>query len=71
MAAHHIVFGVNETVRYTYRLRPGAPAQRTLLAEWHRCRWLWNEAVHQQRSGRRPTFGTLSKQLTAARARTR
>ncbi len=42
---------VIETVRYTYRLRPGAKAVRALLDEWHRCRWLWNEAVHQQKTG--------------------
>lgn len=57
-----------EIVRYTYRLRPGAQAERALLAEWHRCRWLWNEAVHQQRTGRRPTWPKLQKMLTAARA---
>jgi putative transposase len=57
-----------ETVRYTYRLRPGAVAERALLAEWGRCRWLWNEAVHQQKSGRKPTLCKLSKPLTAARA---
>ncbi|GAA3747409.1 RNA-guided endonuclease TnpB family protein [Plantactinospora mayteni] len=61
--------GVGETVRYTYRLRPGATAEAALLAEWGRCRWLWNEAVHQQRSGCRPTFCKLSKLLTEARAR--
>ncbi|WP_203833664.1 RNA-guided endonuclease TnpB family protein, partial [Actinoplanes campanulatus] len=43
-----------ETVRYTYRLRPGRQAQAALLAEWSRCRWLWNEAVHQRKSGREP-----------------
>ena len=57
-----------ETVRYTYRLRPGAVAERALLAEWGRCRWLWNEAVHQQKTGRKPTLCKLSKMLTAARA---
>jgi putative transposase len=56
-----------ETVRYTYRLRPGAMAERALLAEWHRCRWLWNEAVNQQKTGGKPTFCKLSKMLTAAR----
>ena len=56
-----------ETVRYTYRLRPGAQAAAALEAEWHRCRFLWNEAVHQQKSGSRPTFGKLSTMLTAAR----
>ncbi|GAA3735294.1 RNA-guided endonuclease TnpB family protein [Plantactinospora mayteni] len=61
--------GVDETVRYTYRLRPGATARAALLAEWGRCRWLWNEAVHQYKTGRRPTLGKLSKLLTEARAR--
>lgn len=63
-----IIDGVFEIVRYTYRLRPGAQAQRALIAEWHRCRWLWNEAVHQQKTGRKPTLCKLSKLLTAARA---
>ena len=60
---------VVETVRYTYRLRPGRIARAALLAEWNRCRWLWNEAVHQQKTGRKPTFGRLSRMLTEARAR--
>jgi putative transposase len=55
-------------VRYTYRLRPGAAAESALVDEWHRCRWLWNEAVHQQKSRRKPTLCKLSKLLTAARA---
>lgn len=59
---------MSETVRYTYRLRPGRQAQTALLDEWGRCRWLWNEAVHQQRTGRKPTFGKLSKMLTEARS---
>lgn len=64
-----IVFRVAEVVRYTYRLRPGAVAERVLISEWHRCRFLWNEAVHQQRTGSKPTFGRLSRMLTEARAR--
>ncbi|MGW0433373.1 RNA-guided endonuclease InsQ/TnpB family protein [Micromonospora sp. NPDC003197] len=60
---------MEETVRYTYRLRPGATAVAALISEWGRCRWLWNEAVHQQKSGNKPTFGKLSKLLTEARAR--
>jgi putative transposase len=60
---------VGEIVRYTYRLRPGARAERALMAEWHRCRWLWNEAVYQEKSGRKPTLCKLSKLLTQARAR--
>lgn len=31
--------------RYTYRLRPGVTAERALMSEWHRCRWVWNRAV--------------------------
>jgi transposase len=58
-----------ETVRYAYRLRPGRQAQAALEAEWHRCRWLWNEAVHQENSGIKPTLCRLSKMLTAARVR--
>jgi putative transposase len=70
MAQRCIVTRVSfETVRYTYRLRPGAAAERALTAEWHRCRWLWNEAVHQQKSGRRPTICKLSRLLTEARGR--
>ena len=57
-------------MRYSYRLRPGATAERALLEEWHRCRFLWNEAVHQFRAGRKPTFSKLSKLLTEARKRT-
>jgi putative transposase len=60
---------VIETVRYTYRLRPGAQAEAELLAEWGRCRWLWNEAVQQQKTGRKPTFCKLSKMLTEARGK--
>lgn len=55
-------------MRYTYRLRPGAQAENALVSEWGHCRWLWNEAVHQQKSGNKPTFCSLSKLLTAARA---
>jgi putative transposase len=64
-----IVSDVEEIVRYTYRLRPGAHAERALLDEWHRCRFLWNEAVHQQKSGNKPTFCKLSKLLTDARGK--
>ena len=55
-----MVVTVFETVRYTYRLRPGAQAERALLTEWGRCRWLWNEAVHQHKAGRKPTMCKLS-----------
>ena len=56
-----------ETVRYTYRLRPGRQAEAALFAEWGRCRYLWNEAVHQQRTRRPASRGRLGKLLTEAR----
>ena len=56
-----------ETVRYTYRLRPGKQAEEALTAEWNRCRFLWNEAVHLQKTGQKPTFARLGKMLTATR----
>lgn len=56
-------------MRYSYRLRPGADAVRNLEAEWHRCRFLWNEAVRQNRLGAKPTLCKLSKLLTAARGK--
>lgn len=58
-----------EVVRYNFRLRAGSSAERALLDEWHRCRFLWNEAVHLQKTGARPTSGKLSKQLTETRRR--
>ncbi|MFD0365295.1 RNA-guided endonuclease InsQ/TnpB family protein [Nocardia sp. GCM10030253] len=60
---------MDEVVRYSYRLRPGVRAERALVSEWHRCRFLWNEAVHQQKSGGRLSFGKLGKLLTEARGR--
>jgi len=60
---------VIETVRYSYRLRPGVQAEGALLAEWNRCRFLWNEAVHMQKTGQRPNFAGLCKLLTEARGR--
>lgn len=59
---------VEETVRYTYRLRPGARAVDALISEWHRCRYLWNDAVEKMRAGERTSLGSLSKALTAKRA---
>ena len=59
---------MEETVRYTYRLRPGVQAVDALIAEWHRCRFLWNDAVAQMRAGGRVSPGALSKGLTAKRA---
>ena len=35
--------------RYTYRLRVSSTARTGLLAEWARCRWVWNECVAMSR----------------------
>ncbi len=55
---------VSTTLRYNYRLRPGAQAVEVLNAEWHRSRWLWNQMV-SSRKERRPFF--RSSDLTVAR----
>jgi len=61
-----IVVGMSTTVRYNYRLRPGVQAERVLLADWGRTRWLWNELVAAKKDrSRRLLKGT---DLTAARA---
>ncbi|MFC4059109.1 RNA-guided endonuclease InsQ/TnpB family protein [Planomonospora corallina] len=36
--------------RYTYRLRPSSTARAALLAEWDRCRWVWNQCVATSRA---------------------
>ena len=67
--------------RYTFRLRVSSTARTALLAEWDRCRWIWNECVAKSRQiyihGKahpddRLTCGPaqLDKMLTEARART-
>ncbi|MFE5485358.1 RNA-guided endonuclease InsQ/TnpB family protein [Streptomyces sp. NPDC056527] len=67
--------------RYTYRLRVSSTARTTLLAEWDRCRWVWNEAVAKSRQVHthnkanpddKLTCGPaqLDKMLTEARAMT-
>jgi putative transposase len=35
--------------RYAYRLRLSSSAHRMVLAEWNRCRWVWNECVARSR----------------------
>lgn len=36
--------------RYTYRLRVSSTAEKALLAEWGRCRWVWNQCVATSRA---------------------
>ncbi|MHB9858264.1 RNA-guided endonuclease InsQ/TnpB family protein [Streptomyces sp. YIM S03343] len=66
--------------RYTYRLRVSSTARKALLAEWDRCRWVWNECVAKSRAvhalnrahpNDRLTCGPaqLDKMLTESRAR--
>ncbi|HTR91483.1 MAG TPA: transposase [Trebonia sp.] len=35
--------------RFTYRARASTTAERMLLAEWGRCRWVWNQCVAESR----------------------
>ncbi|MFC9843163.1 RNA-guided endonuclease InsQ/TnpB family protein [Streptomyces sp. NPDC060223] len=69
--------------RYTFRLRVPSTAHTLLMAEWDRCRWVWNECVAKSKqvhawNKNRPegtdkrTCGPaqLDKMLTEARART-
>ena len=74
--------GVGESglARYTYRLRVSSTARTALLAEWDRCRWIWNECVAKSRQVHasnkacpddKLTCGPaqLDKMLTEARAK--
>ncbi|MBW1596385.1 RNA-guided endonuclease TnpB family protein [Streptomyces sp. JJ38] len=63
--------------RYTYRLRVSSTARAGLMAEWARCRWIWNECVAMSRkvharnrdAAKRTMCGPaqLDKMLTEAR----
>jgi putative transposase len=63
---------VMSTVRFTYRVRVSAVAERALLAEHDRCRWVWNECVAEAkrawREKRECGPAGLSKKLTEWRA---
>ncbi|RKN76144.1 transposase [Streptomyces klenkii] len=60
--------------RYTYRLRVSSAARTALLAEWGRCRWIWNECVARSQKahadGEKCGPARLDSMLTEARART-
>jgi putative transposase len=65
-------------VRYTYRLRLSAGVERLLLAEWDRCRWVWNQCVEASNAAHRVSVDAgvkaecgpaqLDKRLTGWRA---
>ncbi|WP_329250816.1 transposase [Streptomyces sp. NBC_01478] len=58
--------------RFTYRLRVSSTARGALLAEWGRCRWVWNECVARSkrayRDGEMCGPALLDKMLTETRA---
>ncbi|MFD9320556.1 RNA-guided endonuclease InsQ/TnpB family protein [Streptomyces sp. NPDC060053] len=60
--------------RYTYRLRVSSTARAKLLAEWDRCRWVWNECVARSKKaylgGEECGPARLDRMLTAAREAT-
>jgi len=70
--------GDDSKVRYTYRLRLSVRAERLLLAEWDRCRWVWNQCVEASNAAHRQSVETgvksecgaaqLDKRLTGWRA---
>lgn len=59
--------------RYTYRLRVSSTASSRLLAEWDRCRWIWNECVDRSkkayRDGEECGPAGLDRMLTLSRGR--
>lgn len=61
------------SARCTFRLRVSSTALTALLAEWGRCRWVWNECVARSRKAHRDGEkcgpAALDKMLTDARAR--
>ncbi|RZB18837.1 transposase [Streptomyces sp. F001] len=58
--------------RYTYRLRVSSTARTALLAEWDRCRWIWNECVARSKKAHAENKkcgpASLDKMLNEARA---
>lgn len=63
--------------RYTYRLRVSGTAEQLLLAEWDRCRWVWNQCVEASNAAHKDSIATgvkvecgpaqLDKRLTSWR----
>ncbi len=60
-------------LRFNYRLRLGAQAERALMGEWHRSRWIWNQMAAARRDCNRRLINgsdltTARKQLDWLRA---
>lgn len=53
--------------RYTYKLRPGADAQRLLLRHAGTCRWVWNMCVDRFNKREDTSQTSLMKHLTTLR----
>jgi len=76
MAEQHAAAG---RVCYTYRLRLSGITQRTLSAEWDRCRWVWNQCNAESRAAHRDErqrggvwlSGDIAGPLPVARLRAR
>jgi putative transposase len=47
-----------DKVRYTYRLRLSGTAEQALVAEWDRCRWVWNQCVEASGAAHRESMAT-------------
>ncbi|MGW4625610.1 RNA-guided endonuclease InsQ/TnpB family protein [Streptomyces rubiginosohelvolus] len=61
MAAWGKVSGNTGHARYTYRLRVSSTARTGLMAEWARCRWVWNECVAMSRKVHAANRGAVEK----------
>nr|WP_328808374.1 transposase [Nonomuraea montanisoli] len=72
MAVAVTVGGHDGCARYTYRLRLSSAACAGLLAEWDRCRWVWNQCVATSRAAHQARLecgpARLDKLLTGWRA---
>lgn len=72
MSAKPVEQNHHRCARYTYRLRVSAVAEVALLAEWDRCRWVWNQCVEASRrahaAGQTCGAAALDKRLTRWRA---
>ncbi|WP_318208960.1 MULTISPECIES: transposase [unclassified Streptomyces] len=72
MATRGGVGGNTGRARYTYRLRVSTTARTALLAEWARCRWIWNESCARSKrayADKEPCGpARLDKMLTEARS---